>query len=1067
MKLICSVIRHIININTFVSGNLVHSLDAPVFINQDIGAQIATPIVKNDHLVTQTVYGFLDFTTTIGNTVMIFSPQSTSPPTEKPKDVATNNIIDTKPRAVQDPVSNIKPSKTQQVTKKTETSAVVQVNAAPKLSSKVEVKSSPVTKVNVIGNKSSQKPKQPPIIISKVEVIGETKPTVSQNVITKVEVVTEKPKSVVASKVEVVTEAKPTQVHSIVHVKSDDEPAVIIGNNIGEPEYDFLSRQPSEVVEETYKVINLKPSSKFHLKPRSSSDGKNKATKRPDNAHPTGLVSRMEGMVVHDGIMTSYETSVIGTYISGKYAQVLQSTSHVFNSPKDHGRQKITPTQSLRILKTAAPSLKGNKKSQHLEPTPAAAIHGDVSVAASDAFKGQNSIKTTRKPGKRTKNRPKENGTPDQRADKEPTGQGNSKKSSKNRTSSRNSKQHTSSQRQSKSGRGNRKSSKSSKTTTPTSAHSEESTPAPGSSGKRYNGNRRKTNRPSTNSPSVSSEDKNNNAGFSRRGYKPKVQTSNVEPNSASTTLYKFKLNRSPGRWQYKTTAKPRVTIRKQNDEDGTNNNEALESNLAGKPEAGRGNNDPATTRSDESDSLEGSESITSIIDDESATENKLDGPSLPLETIKVEISTPPDFKDVYYEIATIKSPYTFQVGSIKNTRYVTVTSTFEKSLENAEPTPTLAPTEPLTENILATSSNYAKDNNLDSSIATLPPIYLASDVATPPLETLTETFSTTQTMLKTHILPVIRSINDTTSSTLVQTYLITRLVTATKTLPPMDAYHFNPSKTLNEFNSRLDEAGSELHLELEFGDSNEQDEDGVPRRTLPADLDLANVGTDFKLPETDKAKIEKELKQRKQPKQPSFNEFQFPQQSFSPDQLQQLALLRFLNPAAAQGQIITTSRPVLKVETLYETHVLPVTQGHNTILSTISKIKGTYTKTDFEYGTSTIPPAFPPQPIPQIPQIPQFPQLNPLLPQPPINQQPQFTVTSSPVTQNTIITQTNSKVLKLTFGARTALTTVFSTTVIPTVLTTYMTASVPVVAPTAAFPGYFPAPYPAYPYVG
>ncbi|XP_076273891.1 uncharacterized protein LOC143204875 isoform X3 [Rhynchophorus ferrugineus] len=950
-------------LSLFSLGNLVHSLDAPVFINQDIGAQIATPIVKNDHLVTQTVYGFLDFTTTIGNTVMIFSPQSTSPPTEKPKDVATNNIIDTKPRAVQDPVSNIKPSKTQQVTKKTETSAVVQVNAAPKLSSKVEVKSSPVTKVNVIGNKSSQKPKQPPIIISKVEVIGETKPTVSQNVITKVEVVTEKPKSVVASKVEVVTEAKPTQVHSIVHVKSDDEPAVIIGNNIGEPEYDFLSRQPSEVVEETYKVINLKPSSKFHLKPRSSSDGKNKATKRPDNAHPTGLVSRMEGMVVHDGIMTSYETSVIGTYISGKYAQVLQSTSHVFNSPKDHGRQKITPTQSLRILKTAAPSLKGNKKSQHLEPTPAAAIHGDVSVAASEAFKGQNSIKTTRKPGKRTKNRPKENGTPDQRADKEPTGQGNSKKSSKNRTSSRNSK--------------------------------------------------------------------------------------------------------SPGRWQYKTTAKPRVTIRKQNDEDGTNNNEALESNLAGKPEAGRGNNDPATTRSDESDSLEGSESITSIIDDESATENKLDGPSLPLETIKVEISTPPDFKDVYYEIATIKSPYTFQVGSIKNTRYVTVTSTFEKSLENAEPTPTLAPTEPLTENILATSSNYAKDNNLDSSIATLPPIYLASDVATPPLETLTETFSTTQTMLKTHILPVIRSINDTTSSTLVQTYLITRLVTATKTLPPMDAYHFNPSKTLNEFNSRLDEAGSELHLELEFGDSNEQDEDGVPRRTLPADLDLANVGTDFKLPETDKAKIEKELKQRKQPKQPSFNEFQFPQQSFSPDQLQQLALLRFLNPAAAQGQIITTSRPVLKVETLYETHVLPVTQGHNTILSTISKIKGTYTKTDFEYGTSTIPPAFPPQPIPQIPQIPQFPQLNPLLPQPPINQQPQFTVTSSPVTQNTIITQTNSKVLKLTFGARTALTTVFSTTVIPTVLTTYMTASVPVVAPTAAFPGYFPAPYPAYPYVG
>lgn len=72
--------------------------------------------------------------------------------------------------------------------------------------------------------------------------------------------------------------------------------------------------------------------------------------------------------------------------------------------------------------------------------------------------------------------------------------------------------------------------------------------------------------------------------------------------------------------------------------------------------------NDVATpqARSDDGDGLEGSESVASIIDDAS-TENKLESP-FPLETIKVEISTPPDFKDIYYEIATIKSPYTFQV---------------------------------------------------------------------------------------------------------------------------------------------------------------------------------------------------------------------------------------------------------------------------------------------------------------------------------------------------------------------------------------------------------------------
>jgi hypothetical protein len=131
----------------------------------------------------------------------------------------------------------------------------------------------------------------------------------------------------------------------------------------------------------------------------------------------------------------------------------------------------------------------------------------------------------------------------------------------------------------------------------------------------------------------------------------------------------------------------------------------------------------------------------------------------------------------------------------------------------------------------------YDKEHNLpiDSSIATLPPIALGTDVETPPLETKIETFSTTQELLKTHILPVIRGGNDTTLYTLVQSYHVTRYVTATKTLPPMEVYQFVPSKTLNEFNTRLEEAGSELHLELDFGDenNNEEDEDHPPGKEI------------------------------------------------------------------------------------------------------------------------------------------------------------------------------------------------------------------------------------------
>lgn len=104
--------------------------------------------------------------------------------------------------------------------------------------------------------------------------------------------------------------------------------------------------------------------------------------------------------------------------------------------------------------------------------------------------------------------------------------------------------QHTSSQRQSKSGRGHRKSnrksksSKTSSTTTATTAYSDETTPA---SAKRFSGNnnsRKKSSR-------ASAPAKEDSPGFSRRGYKPRVQSSSVDQGAvASTSFYKFKLNR-------------------------------------------------------------------------------------------------------------------------------------------------------------------------------------------------------------------------------------------------------------------------------------------------------------------------------------------------------------------------------------------------------------------------------------------------------------------------------------------------------------------------------------------
>lgn len=95
-----------------------------------------------------------------------------------------------------------------------------------------------------------------------------------------------------------------------------------------------------------------------------------------------------------------HETSVIGTYISGKYAQVLQSTSHIFKG--NEGKPKIAPTQSLRVLKTAAPHLP--KKTYVVESTTVAKQPSSASIESEEVeeFNGnstkQNLVRNSRRP---------------------------------------------------------------------------------------------------------------------------------------------------------------------------------------------------------------------------------------------------------------------------------------------------------------------------------------------------------------------------------------------------------------------------------------------------------------------------------------------------------------------------------------------------------------------------------------------------------------------------------------------------------------------------------------------
>ncbi|EDS30637.1 conserved hypothetical protein [Culex quinquefasciatus] len=571
---------------------------------------------------------------------------------------------------------------------------------------------------------------------------------------------------------------------------------------------------------------------------------------------PTGLVTKLGGTVVKDGATTVHETSVIGTYISGKYAQVLQSTSHVFQgnaaaaaAPAQKGPapgpKNINPSQTLRILKTAAPN--PNKTPRYnaelasiITPSPShAQALEDTGLPLENLFAAQpasNLVRPSRRlagPGaglnggsfkNRLKNRIGKDDSNDlqERSDQvdEPVGPpvaaaasapsfGNGKKTNRYRNT---------------------------QTVKPNNVgkNSSPSSPSQRDSSPKYQQQQHQQQQPEAD----------------RRSFKPNLRPTPPEgsDSTTSTSLYKFKLNRSPGRWQYKSPPKPTVNIRKQT---GATKPKDTVENLTNAPISDTSvqyneltqNGDGQPEKVVDSDvDLDQSGSVNGNVLNDAENDNQIER-RYPVETIKVEISTPVDFKDTYYEIATIKSPYTFQVP-----------------------------------------------------------------VTTPNL---------------------------------------------------------------------------------------------------------------------------------------------------TPDRLPQLVLQRLLNTAAAAHipTDIASSKPVVKLETVFESHVLPIINGANTIFSTISRPIGTITKTSYEVVTTTLPSL----PIPPIPQ------LNPFQIQP----TQQLQLQSTPVVTQTVVTETNSKILKLTFGAKTAYTTLYSTKVVPTQLTTYLTQSVAVQPTAAAFPGYFPAPYAPFPYVG
>lgn len=95
----------------------------------------------------------------------------------------------------------------------------------------------------------------------------------------------------------------------------------------------------SSSIESTQNSAQIKPTSSYEDSQVTSTSTPTLETKPQ---YPTGLVTVLGGTVVLNGATTVYETKVIGTYINGKYAQILKSTSHV----KDNAPLPITSTMA-------------------------------------------------------------------------------------------------------------------------------------------------------------------------------------------------------------------------------------------------------------------------------------------------------------------------------------------------------------------------------------------------------------------------------------------------------------------------------------------------------------------------------------------------------------------------------------------------------------------------------------------------------------------------------------------------------------------------------------------------
>ncbi|KAK4286649.1 hypothetical protein Pmani_040260 [Petrolisthes manimaculis] len=933
--------------------------------------------------VTKTVYGFLDFTTLVGSTLMVFTPQSQTakPHTTKTKGVARITVTaseaprptprprpsptPTLPQVTATPVPPTRPSRPALHSSSSSSDLDISFfspNSALSIEDLFSAPSSTTVTENVkeviepnkqsrqpssfrFTNKNSadtgsrrrldlnffssrKKPSSPrppvkprggstlvPITIEGSGTLARLTPTFT----------------LLPTPSEVVVSA--TQGFASLSVIGPFKTAV--NNDLGQvsQHYDFLSSSPPLEVSENFNVYNVEATA-IPKQPHALDDA-------ASENFPTGLVTKMGGTRLSQGQMTVYETSVIGTYIDGQYAQVLQSTSRIFQNSPTAAAPLASPIHSN--FETVKSVIKGSA-TQFITPEPTLSLpleslFSEPSGRDRDSRAGQvddliamrmRSALSKRR-GAQQESRPR----PDDPYVDEEEDHDLQRSGSNLRPSFR-----------------------------LQGATSFRQTPEARTSVRR--------------AQEVSTfYGKNQENRESRPRFKPAATRRFSRPGGQQSQQHGGKRPGRPGnRWRLPSSPRPKVNVnRRPVFPDVQDEGPYVEERQGG----------PIIKPTPEAPILQ-------------------DGGE---ETLQIETQTPENgATDMLLEVATVRSLHTFRVGTTKNTRYVTFTKTFTHHLEITPP-PDVEPSTttddvyqtPLFENILDEGPR---------DVSTLPPVELEGNDLAALLETVTETFSTTETMKKTSVLPVLQS-GQTHYHTLTQTYHITRVVTALKTIPPYEAFSFIPENSLNEFNGQLLAEGTEtdealLPGEVEYDENGEVVSVAGETRVPPpagfpfSDPNLAQLAGGQFNPDVLEQQLHPQLvaalQQRQQLQQVKQQQSAVAPQLIpghlsspvnpavatpvlSPDQMQQLAYLRLMNPygfgAFPQVQqqqqpttSITSSPVTITTDITTTSRVFRVIFNARPIKTTISTVETIHTTlTTFSTSIITVAPALPSFPFP------------------------------------------------------------------------------------------------------